>query len=145
MSSLAFDPVAFFTGRTLGAGVVTDFTGRVVRRCTIETRGEISAEFGSLHFDERYLFDDGTPDDVMNWALAWRGSEFEAREPSVDGALTSAVEGPTWRLKFKRLQSPPLVYHVAFHLTEADLVLKQVELKRLGFTLARMAAYHRTV
>lgn len=141
----AFDPLSFFETPTLGSGVILDFTGRLVRRCIIETSSEASPEFGSLHFDERYLYDDGTADDAMHWAVSWSGDRFEAHEPSVVGEVKSRLEGCRWRVVFQRLSPAALTYDATFLQVQPDTVLKLVKIKRLGLTLARLSGFHRHV
>ena len=141
----AFDPSQFFQRPTLGSAAIVDFTGRLVRRCVIETGGEPSSEFGCLHFDERYIYDDGTPDDVMHWAVNWTGDRFEAHEPSVVGPVKSTLGGCRWRVVFQRLSPAALTFDATFLQVQPDTVLKLVKVKRFGLTLARMTGFHRHV
>ena len=105
-----FDPLAFFSNPTRGAAVITDVAGRLIRRCVIETTAEPNPEFDALHFDERFHFDDGTPTDVLNWAVRWDADgKFEALEPSVDGELKSTLAGAAWKLRFRRLAGVPMI------------------------------------
>ncbi len=142
MFSEKFDPLSFFEAPTFGAATVVDFTGRLLRRCTVTTQSEPNVEFGSLHFDERFTFDDGSPDDVMNWAVKHTDQGIDAREPSVDGELWSHLDGPTWRLRFRRLSGLPMIYKVTFTQVTPTIVLKLVRLQRFGVTLARMDGFH---
>ena len=141
--SQTFDPLQFFQLPTLGSGAVIDLTGRLVRRCIIETRGEPSPEFGALHFDERYIYDDGTPDDVMHWAVNRVGERLEAHEPSVEGAVASTLDGVRWRVVFRRMEPAALTFDVTFIQVAPDTVIKLVKLKRFGLTLARLHGFHR--
>lgn len=147
----AFDPMAFFGRPTLGHGIVRDLTGRVVRRCIIETRAENATEYGALHFDETYLFDDGSPPDEMHWVVRREGPEsFDAKEISVFGPLHSKLRGPEWKLRFHRQPAPPsrdprMLYDVTFNQIVPELVTKQVNLRLLGVTIARMWAFHRHI
>lgn len=140
-----FDPVRFFQTPTLGAAAVVDFTGRLVRRCVIETQGELSESYGALHFDERYMFDDGSPEDVMHWAVSWSGERFEAHEPSVVGEVKSKLEGCRWRVVFQRVSPATLTFDATFLQVQEDTVLKLVQIKRFGLTLARLQGFHRHV
>lgn len=145
-----FDPAAFFGGRTTGHGVVRSPLGRIVRRCRIETQGAEAPEFGAMHFDEIYVFDDGAPEDRMRWAVsADAGSgRLEATEESVPGPIVSRLRGPEWRVRFRRRARPPasgplLTYDARFSLVAEDLVMKVVAVLLLGAPLATLSGFHR--
>ena len=145
-----FDPFAFFEGRTTGAGVITDPFSRVIRRCVITTEGLPSREFAALHFDEAYVYDDGSPDDVMHWAVTRAEGAFDAAEPSVIGKVRARLDGPRWRIDFRRHLRPPnagpvVLYRADFTLLNHDLVMKTVAIKLFGVTVARLQGFHRQV
>ena len=145
-----FDPFAFFEGRTTGAGLILGPFGQVIRRCLITTEGLPNSEFAALHFDETYVYDDGSPDDVLHWAVTRAGGAFEAAEPSVIGRVRARLDGPRWRIDFHRHLRPPtsgpvVLYQADFTLVRHDLVLKSVAISLLGATLARLQGFHRLV
>ena len=145
-----FDPFDFFEGRTAGAGVILGPFGRVIRRCTIVTDGQPNSEFAALHFDETYAYDDGSPDDVMHWAVTRASGAFEAAEPSVVGRVSARLDGPRWRVDFRRHLRPPnsgpvVLYRADFTQVSHDLVLKSVAISLLGVTVARLQGFHRQI
>ena len=144
-----FDPVAFFSSRTSGLAVIRSLTGRILRRCRIETQGTDASEFGALHFDEIYVFDDGSPEDRMRWAVRV-GAEgrLDAAEESVSGPIDSRLRGSEWRVRFRRRARPPasgpiLSYDARFSLVAADTVMKVVTISILGVRLATLTGFHR--
>jgi hypothetical protein len=145
---LVFLPDHFFLSPTRGRGVVRDFTGRLIDRCTIETAGRWDHNFGALHFDEAYSYDSGRID-VLNWAFAPDAQgRMSASEATIASPVRGWSEGGDYRLRFKRHGEPPLdkvflTFDVRFTLMEADLALKIVRLKLFGVTLGTMNAYHR--
>jgi hypothetical protein len=145
------DPLEFFVGRTDGCAVVRTFTGRIARRCTIQTQGSPSAEFGALHFDEIYTYDDGSPEDRMRWAVVRdRRGGLEATEESVTAPVQSVLRGPQWRVRFRRRARPPasgpvLLYDARFSLVRPDTVMKVVTVSLLGVPLAVLSGFHRRV
>ena len=145
----SIDPIRFFDGDTLGRGIVCGLSGKLIRRCIIRTRGEAASEYGALHFDESYTFDDGSPDDTMHWAIS-RGAvdAFDASEISVFGKVQSQLNGTRWKLGFNRQSPPPAKeprfrYEVCFDQVSEDVVTKLVRITLLGVPVARMWAYHR--
>ena len=144
-----FDPLAFFAGRTIGAGVVRSVTGRIVRRCRIDTQGADAAEFGALHFDEIYTFDDGSQADRMRWAVSLGADgRMQASEESVAARIDSRLRGPEWRVRFRRRARPPadgpiLAYDARFSLVAPDLAMKSVTISLLGVPLATLCGFHR--
>ena len=145
-----FQPDQFFLSRTDGAGVVRDFAGRLLRRCVISTIGRWDHQYGAMHFDETFAFDDGRVD-TLNWTFSRDPQgRMVASEPSVTSKVRGWRDGPDYRLRFKRPGDPPLgglevTYDVRFTPLERTVVLKVARLKLLGLTLGAMTAYHRQV
>ena len=147
----SIDPMRFFDGETIGHGIVCGMGGKLIRRCIIKTTGEAASEYGAMHFDENYIFDDGSPDDTMHWAVS-RGSvdAFDASEISVFGKVKSQLTGSRWKIAFD-CQSPPPAkeprfrYEVCFDQVTEDVVTKLVRIKLFGVPVARMWAYHQRV
>ena len=144
-----FDPIAFFASKTVGQGVVLGPTGRVMKRVIIETEGEEASEFGVLNFDERYLFDDGTPEDLMHWAIRRPSPEvFDVSEVSVVGPMRSVLKGTQWWVAFARQPPPPsktpaMRYEATFNQVSEDVVTKRVKVKLLGLTVGVLWGHHR--
>ena len=146
-----FDPVGFFAGKTLGHGVVLGPTGRVLKRVVIETEGEEASEPGVLNFDERYVFDDGTPEDLMHWAVRRPSPDvFDVSEVSVLGPLRSTLRGSEWKVVFTRQPAPPsktpsMRYEAIFNQVSDDVVTKRVKVKLFGLPVGVLWGYHRKV
>jgi hypothetical protein len=148
--SAPFQPDQFFLSRTDGAGVVRDFSGRLLRRCVISTVGRWDHQYGAMHFDETFAFDDGHLD-TLNWTFSHDAQgRLVATEPSVTTKVRGWTEGPDYRLRFKRPGEPPLsgfdvTYDVRFTALEPTVVLKVTRLKLFGVTLGALTAYHRQI
>ena len=142
-----FRPELFFMGETRGAGVVPLPFGRT-QRCSIWTRGWDDEASGAMHFDEVFRFDDGRVD-TLHWALEGTGDgRLSASEVSVVGEPRSTLQGPYWRIRFRRLggggpAGTALSYDARFHLVAPDTVMKRVSVSLLGVTLGTMSGFHR--
>jgi hypothetical protein len=145
--SKTFRPELFFAFPTLGAGVVYDSFGRTIKRCVIKTAGHWDDTYDSLHFDERYIYDDGV-EDVMRWAVDIdEQSGVAAQEISVVGEIRSAMRDHCWRLKFRRKTQAPqggptLSYDAKFTQVSPRVVLKNVVISWGLIPLATMQGYH---
>jgi hypothetical protein len=147
---LAFRPDHFFLAPTAGRGVVRDGFGRIIDRCEVITRGRWDHNYGALHFDETFIYQNGR-EETLNWAF---GPDAQGRMTASEASVTSPVrgwsEGQDYRLRFKRRGAPPLdntqtLYDVRFTLMEPDIALKTAKLKLFGVTLGVMVAYQRRV
>lgn len=144
-----FRPDLFFIGRTAGSGEIRSASGKLLKRCRILTLGVPDANFGAMHFDETYLFDDGEVD-TLHWAVVRNDAEeLSATEISVVGRPVMKLDGPTWRIRFKRVGQGPaglaLTYDAVFTAIEPEVVLKRTAVKLFGVTLAVLTAFHRRV
>jgi hypothetical protein len=145
--STTFRPELFFAFPTLGAGLVCDPLGRPIKRCRIETEGRWDEVYDSLHFDERYIYDDGEQD-LMHWAVDMEADgRITAQEASVVGPLISRLAGPNWRVKFRRKGQPPLAgatltYDARFTQVSPKMVLKRVTIAWGLVPLASLRGYH---
>jgi len=144
---LAFRPDHFFLAPTTGRGVVRDRFGRIIDRCEIATEGRWDHNYGALHFDETYSYQNGRTE-TLNWAF---GPDAQGRMTATEASVTSPVrgwcDGEDYRLRFKRQGAPPLdkaqmLYDVRFTLMRPDMALKIAKLKLFGVTLGVMTAYH---
>ena len=144
-----FDPFAFFEGRTLGDAEVRLPHGGLLRRAVVETAGKRSADFESLQFDEAYAYDDGSPPDIMHWAVTPSAEGgVEASELSVLTPVRSRLKGCEWRLSFGRRATPPnqgplLRYRVRFTQVSEGVVLKMAKLSLMGVPMATLRGFHR--
>ncbi len=145
-----FRPDLFFIGRTAGSGEVRSRTGRLLKRCRILTQGVPDEAFGAMHFDETYLYDDGEID-TLHWAIARDGAgELSVSEITVVGHPKMRLEGPTWRIRFKRMGQAQvgglaLTYDAVFTAIEPDVVVKRAAVKLFGVTVAELTAFHRRI
>ncbi len=90
-------PESFLEGRLTGFGCVQGFTGKVLRRYTVQMTGEWSDEHRALHLDETYTYI-GREDDVFrrSWVVhtdeegsilgydAVQAARFRGRQLGVD-------------------------------------------------------------
>lgn len=142
-----FDPEAFFSVRTLGGAAIYDPTGRLVKRCLIETEGRWDDLYNCLHFDERYIFDD-REEDVMHWAVERAADgRLSAHEVSVVGTPKASMRGAVWRVTFRRRGQPPLAgatltYNARFTQVTERMVLKAVTISWGIMPLAILRGYH---
>jgi len=144
-----FQPEVFFLGRTIGAGEIRGPGGKLLKRCLIETSGAPDPEAGGMHFDETYTFDDGTKDS-MHWSLSRDAAgELHVSELSVVGTPRLSLDGPTWRIRFKRIGGPvpgaTLTYDATFTWATSDMVIKRTKVKLFGITVATLTAFHRRI
>jgi hypothetical protein len=143
-----FEPDRFFLSRTTGHGVVRDLGGRLIGRCAITTLGVWDHDYGALHFDETFVYEDGRTD-ILNWTFAPDAQgRMSASEPSITAPVRGWADGEDYRLRFKRRGGPGtgrlvLTYDVRFTLMQPDLALKRARLKLFGVTLGEMTAFHR--
>jgi len=148
--ALAFEPEAFFLGRTEGAGVVRDPFGRIVRRCHVSTDGSYSAVHGALRFDETFIYDDGEVD-VWRWVMQpGREGRYVAAESKAGVGITGEQRGGEYVLAFRRpvgrvagLLAPRFISR--FTMLTPDLALKQADVSLFGLPLGRLSAVHRRV
>jgi hypothetical protein len=149
-AALAFEPESFFLGRTVGAGVVRDPFGRIVRRCRVSTDGSYSAIHGALRFDETFTYDDGEVD-VWRWVMQpGREGRYIAAEAKAGVGITGELRGGEYVLAFHRpvgraagLLAPRFVSR--FTMLAPDLALKQADVSLFGLPLGRLSAVHRRV
>ena len=85
----------------------------------------------------------------MRWAVVRNASGgLEASEVSVTRPIRSDLQGPEWRVRFRRRAQPPtsgpvLLYDARFSLVAPDLVLKTVGVSILGGRIATLSGFHR--
>lgn len=142
-----FAPETFFIGRSIGAGDVRAPGGKLLKRCLIETEGRQAPGQSGMHFDETYSFDDGSTD-VLHWMLSGSEPDLRASEPSIIGEARTRLDGPSWRIRFKRLGGPmglSLTYDATFTWVSSDMVIKRTNLKLFGVTVAKLTAFHRRI
>ena len=143
-----FEPERFFLGKTHGAGIVRDFSGKLIERCIISTQGWGSRQLGAMHFDETFTYDSGRTE-ILNWSFVPDAEgELIASEPTTIGQVQAWPDGDDYRLRFRRRGEPPLpsipvTYDVRFSIMSPDTVLKAARLKLFGVTLGMMTAFHR--
>ncbi len=96
----------FFVGRISGFGVVRGLTGKVLRRFTVEYRGQWQEEHRALHLDETYTYVDGETFD-RNWAIHTDDEGFLLGADALQAArLRGRQRGNDFRLVFDRPRRP---------------------------------------
>lgn len=144
----AFQPDHFFLSRTEGRGLVRDLGGRLIDRCAITTEGAWDHDYGALHFDETFTYEDGLVD-ILRWTFAPDAQgRMSASEASVTAPVRGWTDGADYRLRFRHRGGPrvgrlQLTYNVRFTLMQPDLALKIVRLSLFGLTVGEMTAFHR--
>ncbi|HEY3800196.1 MAG TPA: DUF3833 family protein [Caulobacteraceae bacterium] len=147
---LAFQPEVFFLGRTEGAGLVRDPLGRIVRRCSVTTQGQINAARGSLELEEVYAYDDGEID-VWRWAMtAGRDGRYVVAEAKAGVASAAERQGDDYLVVFRRPYRRATGafaprYAARFSLLSADTTLKRADISLYGVPLGSLTAVHRKV
>lgn len=148
--NLVFRPEAFFIGRTVGAGVVHDPFGRLVRRCRITTRGAAIAGRGAIRFEEELVYDDGEVD-LWRWVMSpGRDGRYVAAEARAGAGITGEVRGGDYQLSFRRPVGQAAGwlaprFSTRFTLLSPDLVLKRASVSLFGAPLGRLFATHRRI
>ncbi len=96
----------FFVGRITGFGVVRSFSGKVLRRFTIEFRGEWQEEHRALHLDETYTYVGGGTFE-RSWAIHTDDEGFLLGADALQAArLRGRQRGQDFRLVFDRPRRP---------------------------------------
>lgn len=94
----AFDPFAFFSGRTRGAGEIRPIVGRV-RPVTVESRGRVRPD-GVLVVQQR-VEEEGRPARTRRWELRRQGLRTYAGTLSdAAGPVTARGQGDQLRIRF---------------------------------------------
>jgi hypothetical protein len=148
--ALAFAPETFFLGRTVGAGVVRDPFGRIVRRCSVVTVGAFSVAQQALRFDETFVYADGEID-TWRWVMqAGRDGRYVAAEAKAGSGLVGERQGDDYVIGFRRpvgRAKGPLSphYRTRFTLLSPDTALKRADVSLLGVPMGSLSAIHRRV
>jgi hypothetical protein len=148
--ALAFQPEAYFLGRTEGAGVVRDPFGRVVRRCRISTVGALDAGIGAIQLDEVFAYDDGEVD-TWRWAMSpARDGRYVAAEIKAGVGITAERRGADYFLSFRRPFGSArglfaAHYETRFTLLTPEIALKHARVDLFGVPLGELTAVHRRV
>jgi len=149
-TAMAFEPEAFFLGRTEGAGVVRDPIGRIVRRCHVTTDGGYNAAQGLLRFDEVFAYDDGEID-TWRWVMQpGRDGRYVAAEAKAGSGINGERQGDDYVLGFRRpvgraagVFAPR--FFTRFTLLTPDTALKRARISLFGLPLGALIAVHRRV
>ncbi len=99
-------PEQFFTGETTGFGVVRSRRGKVLRRFTLEMRGEWSPDHRALHLDETYTYVGGGSFQ-RRWAIHTDEQGFILGHDALEVArLRGRQRGADFRIVFDRRKRP---------------------------------------
>jgi len=147
-ADLEFLPESFFLGRTVGAGVVRDPFGRIVRRCNILTDGSFDAVYRAIHFDETFTYDDGEVD-IWRWIIRpGRDGRYMAAERLAGPGITGERQGGDYVTSFRRpvgrargMLAPR--FTTRFTLLAPELALKHARVSLFGLPLGALTAFHR--
>lgn len=136
-----FDLLSWLEGHTQAVGVFEDRRGRVRRRFTVEMTG--TAEANTLRLHERFVFDDGEPQE-RTWVLT-RGADrtFTGHaEDSVSPAHGHFAEGVAYlsselRLKIGK-RAIAMRFDDAFYAAGPGLVLNRSTMSKWGIRLGQI-------
>ncbi len=138
-------PEQFFLGRLTGVGAVQSFTGKILRRFTVEMSGEWSEEHRALHLDETYTYIGR--DDVFqrSWAIHTDEQGFILGHDALQAArMRGRQRGQDFRIVFDRprhpggpMEPPHIIDFVEITQTTAMMIGR---ISMFGFPLARVHA-----
>ena len=141
-SKPAFDPVAYFTGKTQSWGVFENRNGDPARRFTTVCRGHLEGE--TLVLDQMFVYDDGQRQE-RHWRIRRVDAHrVEATANDVVGTATGEVYGNAFRWEYTVALKPGNpVYNV--HLKQwmylqADgrTMLNRATVTKLGVEVAQV-------
>lgn len=142
-----FRPEVFFLGRTEGWGVARGPTGRLLRRCRLETEGRLADTFRAIEFDETFHWDDGEQDD-WRWVMT-RGLDgrYVAAEALAGAGIQGRYDGTDYLLSFRRhlgrKGGPRPRFVTRFTQISPTVALKNVRVSLWGLPVAQLTAFHR--
>ncbi len=101
----AFDPIAFFDGRTHSTGVIEDRSGAPAERIVTDSHGDKDGA-DRLHMVQHLLFQDGTTQ-VRDWTL-WRSGpdRFDATANDMAGTAKGESQGGLFHWQWVLARSP---------------------------------------
>lgn len=142
-----FRPEVFFLGQTEGWGVARGPTGRLLRRCRIQTDGRLDETYCAIHFEETFHWEDGERDE-WRWAMS-RGLDgrYVAAEARAGAGIEARFDGPDYVLSFRRALrtngGPRPRFVTRFTQISPEVALKSVQILLWGLPLGRLTAFHR--
>lgn len=101
-------PEEFLSGRLVGFGCVQGFSGKVLRRYTVEMTGVWSAEHRALHLDETYAYI-GREQELFHRSWAVHTDEqgvIVGHDAHQAARFRGRMDGPDLRLTFDRPVRP---------------------------------------
>lgn len=131
----AFDFRHYFDGTVLAHGMVSDRSGKVVRRFVVTLRGSWAGDDGTL--DERFVYDDGERQRRVWRVKALPGGRYTGRADDVAGEAQGASAGAAFNWRYTlRLPVDGTVYEVQFddwmHRVDERVVLNKAVMSKFG-------------
>ncbi|UTA47015.1 DUF3833 domain-containing protein [Simiduia sp. 21SJ11W-1] len=138
------DLLHFFNGQSRAWGMVRDYTGKVVRRFTVDLVGCVRD--GQLVLDEHFLYDDGETQ-FRQWVIDESSAgHYTGRAADISGTATGRSEG--FALQWQYAMDLPVgdsQYHVRFddwmYQLDNDHLFNQAAIKKWGITVARVTLF----
>ena len=133
----AFDPVAFFTGRTHGDGVLEQRFGKG-RHLSVEGNGYQNAD-GSFQLDQTITYDDSTTE-TRRWVLRRKdATSWTATLSDAQGEVTAEASGNLFHLRYQ-IRSPKVYMEQWLYLQpDGRSVLNIAQVTVLGVSYAHLS------
>ena len=130
-----FDFRRYFDGTVLAHGMVSDRSGKVVRRFVVTLHGSWAGDDGTL--DEHFVYDDGERQRRVWRVKALPGGRYTGRADDVVGGAQGASAGAAFNWRYTlRLPVDGTVYEVQFddwmHRVDERVVLNKAVLSKFG-------------
>ncbi|MEO7457944.1 MAG: DUF3833 family protein [Gemmatimonadaceae bacterium] len=132
-----FDPIAFFSGRTVGEGTLSQRFGGA-RRVAVEGVGTSSAD-GSFTLDQTITFGDSTTE-KRRWVMRRTdATHFAATLSDARGNVTAEVNGNSFHLRYLIREPRVTMDQWLFLQPDGRSVLNQAEVTVLGVPWAHLS------
>jgi hypothetical protein len=146
--SPSFNPFQYFKGNTKAWGIVQDRSGRVVRRFTVDIKGDSSEH--KLTLDETFDYSDGTIDHRVWEIVKNPDGTIVGEADDILGLAHGSFLGNAMRWEYE-MNLPVLgkVYKVKFDdwlwKLDHDSLINRSYIKKFGVTVAEVTLFFRKV
>lgn len=137
-----FDPIAFFTGRTVSWGVVENRSGEPTGRVVTEGVGRPDGA-GGLQMSQRLTFEDGTVEQ-REWRLERTAPQrYAATANDMIGTAVGEASGRAfhWRWELDRAGGPSVTLEQWMYLMDGGTMVNRTAISKFGIVFATVTEH----
>ncbi|WP_394129653.1 DUF3833 domain-containing protein [Shewanella maritima] len=135
------DLASFFDGELYAAGVVEDFSGKVVRKFTVKMQASWQENEGKL--EEWFVYDDGEKQTRIWYITDLGDGQYKGKAGDIIGEATGVAKGSALRWRYDMLLTvDDSDYQVHFddwmYLVDENTIINKSDIIKFGLTVAKV-------